>query len=202
MLVAGLVCVALLLGCLFQVNQPAFPKRGKPVVPEGRDRKDFAIEPSKRRLKTFEIPVVEREPAVITAQVCFILDEVHGKHEEQINQTESSCRKIVDAVKAMAFDHMPGATVDLGMTAIGYNDWDEETAKRNRPVVFAYGGSEIKKNDPDISLTEFNLRGKFAKDTDDMKWIKRPGRGKEPEKLPGAFLAATCPGPQTSAWPW
>ncbi|CAJ1404399.1 unnamed protein product [Effrenium voratum] len=93
----------------------------------------------------------------------------------------------------MAFDHMPGATVDLGMTAIGYNDWDEETAKRNRPVVFAYGGSEIKKNDPDISLTEFNLRGKFAKDTDDMKWIKRPGRGKEPEKLPGRLAGCHLP---------
>ncbi|CAJ1355745.1 unnamed protein product [Effrenium voratum] len=147
-----------------------------------------------KQLETFKIPVVKREPAVITAQLCFILDYT-GSMKEQINQAESSCRKIVDAVKGMAFDHMPGATVDLEMAAIGYNDWDEETAKRNRPVVFAYGGSEIKKkHDPEISLTEFNLGGKFTKDTDDMmKWIKQPlgHGGKIPEELTGALLAAT-----------
>ena len=137
-----------------------------------------------KQLETFKIPVVKREPAVIMAQLCFVLDYT-GSMKEQINQAESSCRKIVDAVKGMAFDHMPGATVDLEMAAIGYNDWDEETAKRNRPVVFAYGGSEIKKkHDPEISLTEFNLGGKFTKDTDDMmKWIKQPlgHGGKIPE---------------------
>ena len=101
----------------------------------------------------------------------------------------------MDAVKAMTFDHMPGASVDLEMAAVGYNDWDDKTWSLKRPVVFAYGGKEImKRHDPNISLEEFNLGGTFTKDTDDiMKWIKQPlgSGGSIPEELTGALIAAS-----------
>ena len=114
---------------------------------------------------------------MVTAQLCFILDYT-GSMKEQINQAEKSCRSIVEKVKAFKFAHMPDATVDLEMAAIGYNDWDDKTASLKRPVVMAYGGKEImKRHDPDISLEEFNLGGTFTKDTDDlMKWIKSFGK--------------------------
>ena len=147
-----------------------------------------------KQLETFKIPVLQRGPSVITAQLCFILDYT-GSMKEQINQAEKSCRSIVDAVKAMKFNHMPEASVDLEMAAVGYNDWDDKTANLKRPVVFAYGGKEImKRHDPNISLDEFNLGGKFTKDTDDiMKWIKQPlgNGGSIPEELTGALIAAS-----------
>ena len=114
--------------------------------------------------ETFKIPVVQRGSSVITAQLCFILDYT-GSMKEQINQAEKSCRSIVEAVKAMKFSHMPEASVDLEMAAVGYNDWDDKTASLGRPVVSVYGGNEIKKrHDPNIGLDEFNLGGKFTKD--------------------------------------
>lgn len=144
--------------------------------------------------KTFTIPKVQRGPSVVTAQLCFILDYT-GSMKEQIAQAEQSCRKIVEAVRAFKFAHMPDATVDLEMAAVGYNDWDDKTASLKRPVVFAYGGKEImSRHDPNMSLDEFNLGGKFTKDTDEiMKWIKQPlgNGGAVPEELTGALLAAT-----------
>ena len=116
-----------------------------------------------KQLETFKIPVVQRGPSVITAQLCFILDYT-GSMKEQINQAEKSCRGIVDAVKAMKFTRMPEASVDLEMAAVGYNDWDDKTANLKRPVVFAYGAKEImKRHDPIIGLDEFNLGGKFTR---------------------------------------
>ena len=61
---------------------------------------------------------------------------------------------------------LPNASVDLEMTAIAYNDWDEGTARLGRPVVAAFGGKEIKRaHDGSLTLEDFNLGGKFTKDS-------------------------------------
>lgn len=146
-----------------------------------------------KQMDTFKMPTVKKG-STISAQLCFILDYT-GSMKVQISQAEQSCRKIVDAVKAMSFDHMPDAKVELEMGAVGYNDWDDSTAKLNRPVVSAFGGKDLfKRHDPSIGLEEFNLGGNFTKDTDEiMQWIKQPlgNGGSVPEELTGALLAAT-----------
>mmetsp|Transcript_27042 Transcript_27042/g.62970 ORF Transcript_27042/g.62970 Transcript_27042/m.62970 type:complete len:475 (+) Transcript_27042:42-1466(+) len=147
-----------------------------------------------KQLESFKAPAVQKGPSVVTAQLCFILDYT-GSMKEQIAQAEKSCRSIVEAVKAMKFDHMPEATVKLEMAAVGYNDWDDKTASLKRPVVMVYGGGEItKRHDVNIPISEFNLGGQFTEDTDAlMKWIKQPlgSGGQVPEELTGALLAAT-----------
>lgn len=57
----------------------------------------------------------------------------------------------MESVKALSFPHMPNATVDLEMAAIGYNDWDDRTASLKRPVVMAFGGHQIMdRHDPNF----------------------------------------------------
>ncbi len=144
--------------------------------------------------ETFVVPDIQASPKVIKAQLCFILDYT-GSMSEQIKQAQNSCQKIVDAVKNLKFDHMPGATVDLEIAAVGYNDWDEKTASLKRPVVFVYGGKEISgPHDPATRVSSFNLGGIFTKDSDAVKdWIKQPlgNGGKVPEELTGALIAAS-----------
>ena len=144
--------------------------------------------------ETFVVPDIQASPKVIKAQLCFILDYT-GSMSEQIKQAQNSCQKIVDAVKNLKFDHMPGATVDLEIAAVGYNDWDEKTASLKRPVVFVYGGKEISgPHNPRTSVSSFNLGGIFTKDSDAVKdWIKQPlgNGGKVPEELTGALIAAS-----------
>lgn len=72
---------------------------------------------------------------------------------------------------------LPNASVDLEMTAIAYNDWDEGTARLGRPVVAAFGGKEIKRaHDGSLTLEDFNLGGKFTK-----------ARGRESQRLIATF---------------
>ena len=90
---------------------------------------------------------------------------------------------------------LPNASVDLEMTAIAYNDWDEGTARLGRPVVAAFGGKEIKQaHDTSFSLEDFNLGGRFTRDAAEMEaWLDQDlGHGGFiPEELTGALLAAS-----------
>ena len=145
--------------------------------------------------ETFVVPDIQASPKVIKAQLCLILDYT-GSMSEQVQQAQKSCQKIVDAVKNLKFDHMPGATVDLEIAAVGYHDWDSGTLRNKRPVVFVYGGKEISgPHDPHTSVSSFNLGGIFTKDADAVKdWIKQPpcrGGSVPPEELTGALIAAS-----------
>eukprot|EP00438_Fugacium_kawagutii_P008839 Skav208539 [mRNA] locus=scaffold1216:204962:236269:+ [translate_table: standard] len=73
---------------------------------------------------------------------------------------------------------LPNALVDLEMTAIAYNDWDEGTARLGRPVVAAFGGQQIQQ----------------AHDAEELEsWLDQGlGHGGFiPEELTGALLAAS-----------
>ena len=145
--------------------------------------------------ETFVVPEIQAGPKVIKAQLCIILDFT-ASMSEQIVQAQNSCQKIVDAVKNLKFDHMPGATVDLEIAAVAYVDWDETAVRTKRPVVSVYGGKGIQgPHDPHTSVSSFNLGGIFTKDADAIKdWIKQSpagGGSVPPEELTGALIAAS-----------
>jgi len=144
--------------------------------------------------ETFKAPYVNNSASSISVQLCFILDYT-GSMQTQIGQAKNSCMQVVDAMKNMKFHHMPNATIDLEMAAVGYNDWDDETRKKDRPVVMVFKGREMKqKHDNTLSARDFNLGGSFVKDADEIrKWIDQPlgSGGSVPEELTGALIAAS-----------
>ena len=129
----------------------------------------------------------------VRAQICFVLDYT-GSMETQVAQARKSIAEIIEAVRRIRIAG-PDTFVDLEMTAIAYNDWDEHTAKLGRPVVAALGGREIA-GEHSFSLTksDFNLGGKFTKDVQEMEtWLDQHlGHGGcVPKELTGALLAAS-----------
>ena len=99
----------------------------------------------------------------------------------------------VGSARSVYIPLLPNACVDLEMTAIAYNDWDEGTARLGRPVVAAFGGKEIKMAH-DATFEDFNLGGKFTRDVEQLETWLEQGLGHGgfiPEELTGALCAAS-----------
>lgn len=147
-----------------------------------------------RMRETFKVPKVDSSKTSLTVQLCFILDYT-GSMKTQIAQAKQSVTKIVESMKALKIPSMPNAQVEVMMTAVAYNDWDEETKKKGRPVVSVFGGKEMKQqHDPSLSKEAFNLGGSWTEDTAALqKWIDQGlgHGGKVPEELTGGLLAAS-----------
>ena len=143
---------------------------------------------------TFHIPDVDVNVWSVTAQLCFVLDYTSSM-KTQVAQAKASVTRMIEAVRNVYIPLLPNASVDLEMTAIAYNDWDEGTARLGRPVVAAFGGKEIKQaHDTSFSLEDFNLGGRFTRDAAEMEaWLDQDlGHGGFiPEELTGALLAAS-----------
>ena len=101
-----------------------------------------------------------------------------------MSQIIASAQKVCNPMR-------PGASIDLKMTAIAYNDWDPGTRAKGRPVGAAFGGTKIFGNERGCN---FNLGGEFTENADRVKEWLCQGLGEgggEPEELTGALLAAS-----------
>jgi len=132
----------------------------------------------------------------LTVELCFILDYT-GSMGEQMKQAKDAVGKIIEHVKTLKIKSMPACKIDLKVAAVAYNDWDEKTKERGRPVVSVYGGDFINelpagKTQANGGTDLFKLGGKFTSETDDLQtWMDQPlgHGGKVPEELTGALIA-------------
>eukprot|EP00932_Pfiesteria_piscicida_P008745 SRR837773.19276.p2 GENE.SRR837773.19276~~SRR837773.19276.p2 ORF type:complete len:326 (-),score=86.86 SRR837773.19276:50-1000(-) len=89
----------------------------------------------------------------------------------------------------------PSGKVQLALSAVAYNDWDPDTAKRGRPVVSVFGGKEIKESHSNsLTPASFNLGGKFSSNAQEVeKFVDQAlGHGGQvPEELTGGLIAAS-----------
>ncbi|CAL1129586.1 unnamed protein product [Cladocopium goreaui] len=147
-----------------------------------------------RLSQTFQVPDIDVNVLSVKAQLCFVLDYTSSM-KTQVAQAKTSVARMIEAVRNVYIPLLPNASVDLEMTAIAYNDWDEGTARLGRPVVAAFGGKEIKRaHDGSLTLEDFNLGGKFTKDAEELETWLDQGLGHGgfiPEELTGALLAAS-----------
>lgn len=144
--------------------------------------------------ETFKVPTVDTSVTNLSVQLCFVLDYT-GSMSTQMAQAKQSVSKILAAMKKLRIGSMPNASVDVEMAAVAYNDWDEATRKKGRPVVAVFGGGEIKEEHSDTFTPDkfCNLGGVWTKDASALeKWIDQGlgNGGKVPEELTGALLAA------------
>eukprot|EP00913_Durusdinium_trenchii_P001404 g1299.t1 len=144
---------------------------------------------------SFEVHEIDLRRRTFSAQLCFILDYTSSM-KTQVQEVKSAVPRIIEAVRQLHLPLTPNARVDLEMSCVAYNDWDEDTFRLGRPVVAIFQGQEIRHahGEPLLREEDFNLGGEFTRKAEALEaWIDQGlGHGGfVPEELTGALLAAS-----------
>eukprot|EP00932_Pfiesteria_piscicida_P008990 SRR837773.19610.p1 GENE.SRR837773.19610~~SRR837773.19610.p1 ORF type:complete len:326 (-),score=80.64 SRR837773.19610:95-1045(-) len=109
-----------------------------------------------------------------------------------MKQAKTVVAKVVEEVGKLS---NPSGEVKLTLSAVAYNDWDPDTAKRGRPVVSVFGGREIKESHSNsLTPASFNLGGKFTSNGQELESFVEQALGhggQVPEELTGGLIAAS-----------
>ncbi|CAK9112939.1 unnamed protein product [Durusdinium trenchii] len=141
-----------------------------------------------------ELQLPDMRCGVVTMQLCLILDYTSSM-KEHVENVRMSVAQIMDNIRNFQVPLQPYAHVELEIGAVAFNDWDTGTVQRDRPVVAAFGGKEIRKeHHGSLTESDFNLNGQFTKDSNKIvAWMNQGlgDGGMIPEELTGALLAAS-----------
>lgn len=101
----------------------------------------------------------------LTCQTLGILTDSEPRLVHQVQEVKSAVPRIIEAVRQLHLPLTPNARVDLEMSCVAYNDWDEDTFRLGRPVVAIFQGQEIRHahGEPLLREEDFNLGGEFTR---------------------------------------